>query len=261
MNPWRTAIVDAADSGIRIRGYEIGDLMHHVRFADVVFLLHQARLPTPAEARVLDSMLIAIADWSSSAPSCATARLAASGNRFSLSAAVAAGLLAVGNEHGGAGEPAMTMIAAALHRAHVEGLTVESVAERTVSEAYGQGRRLPGLGHRVHLTDPRVEVLFELAIHHHVAGQGMAFMQCLEAAACRRIKPLPMNLDGAMAALLHDMGFVPAAGKLLFLLGRVAGLTAEVSEEHEREKPMRVHFPLVYDGEAPRAFPPTYTES
>ena len=34
--------------------------------------------------------------------SCATARLAASGNRQSLSAAVAAGLLAVGDEHGGA---------------------------------------------------------------------------------------------------------------------------------------------------------------
>jgi citrate synthase len=44
------------------------------------------------------------------------------------------------------------------------------------------------------------------------------------------------------------MGFPPPFGKLVFLVGRVAGLTAEVAEEYLREKPMRVRIPVAYDG-------------
>jgi citrate synthase len=112
--------------------------------------------------------------------------------------------------------------------------------------------RLPGLGHRVHTTDPRVEVLFELARKHGVAGEGVAFVSALELAASERIKKLPLNIDGALAAILHDLGFDPPAGKLIFIVGRVAGLTAEVAEEYAREKPMRIRIPVEYDGEAPR---------
>ena len=77
-------------------------------------------------------------------------------------------------------------------------------------------------------------------------------MVALEAAAAAAIKPLPMNIDGALAAILYDLGFPPAAGKLIFIVGRVAGLTAEVFEEHTREKPMRIRIPVKYDGVPPR---------
>jgi citrate synthase len=53
--------------------------------------------------------------------------------------------------------------------------------------------------------------------------------------------------------VLHDMGFTPVFGRLVFIIGRVAGLTAEVSEELSREKPMRIRIPVEYDGIAPRA--------
>ncbi|MEY4095337.1 MAG: hypothetical protein RLZZ53_2536, partial [Acidobacteriota bacterium] len=39
----------------------------------------------------------------------------------------------------------------------------------------------------------------------------------------------------------------------VFIIGRVAGLTAEVAEELAREKPMRIRIPVEYDGVAPRA--------
>ena len=41
-------------------------------------------------------------------------------------------------------------------------------------------------------------------------------------------------------------------GKLLFIIGRVAGLSAEVLEEYAREKPMRIKIPVAYDGVPPR---------
>ena len=77
-------------------------------------------------------------------------------------------------------------------------------------------------------------------------------MRGLEAAARVRIKPLPVNVDGALAAVLHDLGFPPAAGQFLFMIGRVAGLTAEVAEEYDRERPMRIRIPVRYDGVPPR---------
>jgi hypothetical protein len=64
-----------------------------------------------------------------------------------------------------------------------------------------------------------------------------------------------MNLDGALAAILHDMGFPPPAGRFLFIVGRVAGLTAEVAEEYAREKPMRIKFQVDYDGVPPQSEP------
>lgn len=221
-------------------------------FTDTIFLLHQGRLPSAHERALLDAILTGVADHGSGAPSCAAARLALSGNRQSVSAAVAAGILAVGDDHGGAGFGCMELIAAGVARAARDGITLEDAARRTVEDARAAGRRLPGLGHRVHRTDPRTRILFDLAREGGIAGDGVAFVEALERAAGAAIKPLPINIDGALAAVLHDMGFAPPFGRLVFIIGRVAGLTAEVAEELAREKPMRIRIPVEYDGEPAR---------
>lgn len=253
MDPWRTAIVDARDGHIRMRGYEVSALMTARTFTDTIFLLHAGRLPSPAERRILDAILTGVADHGSGAPSCATARLALSGNRQSLSAAVAAGILAVGDDHGGAGLGCMELIASGVARAKAEELSLAETAARLVAESRAAGRRLPGFGHRVHSTDPRTGILFAMAREGGIAGDGVAFVEALERAIAAAVKPLPINIDGALAAVLHDMGFAPAFGRLVFIIGRVAGLTAEVHEELTREKPMRIRIPLEYDGVAARA--------
>ena len=218
----------------------------------MLFLLHRGRLPHPAESRLLDAILISVADHGPGAPSCATARLVASGNRQSLSAAVAAGILAIGDEHGGAGSACMEMIARGVARAKQESIPIESAADLLVEEARASHTRLPGLGHRVHTHDPRTEVLFRMAEEGRVAGSGIAFMMGLAAACAEKIKPLPINVDGALAAVLYDIGFPPPFGKLIFIVGRVAGFSAEVAEEYAREKPMRIRIPVEYDGLPPR---------
>ena len=122
-----------------------------------------------------------------------------------------------------------------------------------VEQARAQDRRLPGFGHRVHTTDPRTAILFDLARQGGIAGDGVAFVIATEKAVAAIVKPLPINIDGALAAVLHDMGFAPAFGRFVFLIGRVAGLTAEVAEELTRERPMRIRVPVEYDGVPPRA--------
>jgi citrate synthase len=253
MEPWRTAIVDATDGRIRVRGYDVTSLMTARTFTDTVFLLHRSRLPTRQEREVLDAILSSVADHGAGAPSCAAARIALSGNRASVSAAIAAGILAVGDEHGGAGSGCMEMIAAALARAARESQSLDQVAALVVRETRAAGRRVAGFGHRVHTDDPRTPVLFELARRNGLAGDGIRFMEAMKAAVAAQIKPITINIDGALAAVLHDMGFEPAFGRLLFIIGRVAGLTAEVMEELQRERPMRIRVPVTYDGEPPRS--------
>lgn len=146
----------------------------------------------------------------------------------------------------------MEMIAAGVERATRESICIEAVAQLLVEEAKASHNRLPGLGHRVHSTDPRTPILFNMAREEGLAGKGIALMEALESQARERIKALPINIDGALAAVLYDIGFPPAFGMLVFIIGRVAGLTAEVAEEYAREKPMRIHVPVTYDGVPPR---------
>src|SRR5262245_38699927 len=139
MQPWRTAIANSDETNIWIRGYDIASLMQRASFADTFFLLHRSRLPAAGERRLLDAMLVAVADHGAGAPSCAAARLAASGNRRSLSAAIAAGVLTIGDEHGGAGSGCMDLIVEGLGRARRDGLSFEASARGLVDEAKASG--------------------------------------------------------------------------------------------------------------------------
>jgi citrate synthase len=253
MEPWRTGIAETDASSIRLLGYDVVALSQQASFTDVIFLLHRGQLPSDGERRLLDAILIGGADHGAGAPSCAAARLAASGNRQSMSAALAAGLLTIGEEHGGAGARCMEMIAAGLAHARRESLSIDEAARRQAVDARDAHLRIPGFGHRVHRTvDPRVGPMFAMARDYGVAGDGMAFIEALGRAISEVVKPLPVNIDGALAALLHDMGFAPPAGMLLFLISRTAGITAEIAEEYSREKPMRITFDVQYDGPPPR---------
>jgi citrate synthase len=146
----------------------------------------------------------------------------------------------------------MELIAEGVERGVRDSIPLEEAARRITAEAKAQKRRVPGFGHRVHTLDPRTGVLFGMARESGVAGKGIEFVTALERAICEQIRPLPINIDGALAAVLFDMGFPAPFGKLVFIIGRVAGLTAEVAEEYAREKAMRIRIPVTYDGPPPR---------
>jgi len=247
---WRSAITNADGNRVIVRGHDLVSLMRHGTYADVVALLLGGRKPDDGERRLIDAILIAIADHGAGSPSAATARMAATGNRQAPEAAVAAGILAIGDAHAGAGTACMNIIVDAVERSVRESRSLADVARATALEARAAGRRLPGIGHRMYSEDPRTIVLFDIAEQYGKAGRGVAFMRALEAAVAETIKPLPINVDGAIAAVLHDLGYPAAAAKLIFIVGRTAGLAAHVIEEYTRERPMRVRIPVVYDGPA-----------
>jgi citrate synthase len=249
--PWTTSISDADATHLWIRGEDATHLMRTASFTDVIYLLHHGRRPTEGERRLLDAILIGVCDHGPASPSAAAARLVASGSRQAPEAAIAAGVLAIGDVHGGACMAALSWIAAGL-ASRGESETIDQAAERAVTEAFARRVRIAGFGHRVHTTDPRRATLISLAHAHGVAGEGVAFVEAVERALRTREKALPLNIDGVLAAVLHDMGCSPLFSKCLFVIGRTAGLTAQVAEEYE-EKPMRIRIPVRYVGPPPAA--------
>jgi citrate synthase len=71
--------------------------------------------------------------------------------------------------------------------------------------------------------------------------------------------PLPLNVDGALAAVCGDMGFEPELGNAIFIIARIPGLIAHANEERSREAPMRQIDPkdAKYDGPQLRRLPET----
>ena len=252
MEPWRTAIATSDATNIWIRGHEITELMRGATFADAIVLLHLGRLATPGERRLLDAILIGVADHGAGAPSCAAARLAASGNRQSLSAAIAAGMLTIGDEHGGAGSTCMELIAEGVALATSD--ADDGRRRGAPPRRAGRGRQASAARASGIASTPRIRGCRRSSRWRRRGDrrrrQSRSCARSRQRRA-RRIKPLPMNIDGALAAVLHDIGFAPPAGRFIFIVGRVAGLTAEVAEEHARERPMRIKFPVTYDGVPP----------
>ena len=98
---------------------------------------------------------------------------------------------------------------------------------------------MPGFGHRLHTRDPRTARLFELAREAGVDGVHMQAARAVEKAFAAAKKSLPINVDGAIGAILADLGMNPAAFNGIFMIARAPGLIAHVIEEQTREKPMR----------------------
>ncbi|MFV1859177.1 MAG: citryl-CoA lyase [Anaerolineales bacterium] len=246
---WKTSITEIKPNEVRLRGYRIDELMGRVTFGQAVHLALKGELPTSEVGNLLDAILVCSIDHGASPPSALAARTAAS-TGAPLNAAVAAGLLSINRYHGGAIEDCMAMLEIGIKRARETGSELPEVAGELVQEHRAAKKRIAGLGHRIHTEDPRTGKLFALADEAGIAGQGVEMIQALQKAMAADGKVLPINVDGAIAALLIDMEMPRKLGNAFFMMARVPGLVAQVCEEQSRERPMRRIHPTdhVYDG-------------
>lgn len=233
---WKTGITKIEPNHIVTRGYRQEDLIGNVPFSNVVFLLLKGKIPDKAEGKMLDAILTSSIDHGVTPPTALASRIVASAG-VPLPTAVSAGILAVGDVHGGAIENCAKILQ---KWAAKEDVKPEKAAVELLAELSAKGKRMPGVGHRIHTCDPRTQKLFSLASELKLSDRHIALMKAVESEINKKTtKSLPINVDGAIAAIISDMGFDWRLGKAFFLLGRVAGLVAHVYEEQSREKPMR----------------------
>ncbi|KKR29520.1 hypothetical protein A3J17_04235 [Candidatus Curtissbacteria bacterium RIFCSPLOWO2_02_FULL_40_11] len=241
--PYRTSITHHVDGKPHVYGYDLTKLAGNKSFTAVIYLILKGEMPDKNSEKMLDGMLTIAIDHGVEPSSTVAARNVYSGGS-PLQAAVAAGVLAFGEYHGGAIEESMNTFK-----------KYESEGAKKLNEDFKKkGKRVSGFGHRVYSTDPRTERLIELAKELGFYGKYVKFALEVEKELTVGSKKLPLNIDGIFAALLLEMGFHPKSGKGFFIIARVPGLVAHVVEESLREKPVRrlTEKEVEYDGPRPR---------
>lgn len=212
-----------------IRNHPLGELVGKISYPAAVFYMVTGHLPSSEQEYLLNAILVASMDHGLSPSSGFVPRVVAStGNNLVHS--IAAGLLTLGPYHG------LAIADAAETILQVKERGLESLQESHFSSR----KRIMGLGHpHYKQVDPRSEQLFLLAHEAGISTQHQEIMvQIQKAVFDQSEKHLVINIDGAIAALLLDLGFPPEAGNGLFALARCGGMIAHVLEERQ-EKPVR----------------------
>lgn len=243
---YRTSISTHADGKLYVYGQDLTKLAGARTFTAAIYLVLQGKLPDKNSESMLDAILTIAIDHGVEPASVVAARNVYSGGS-PVQAAVAAGVLAFGEFHGGAIEQAMENFKKWCPPAGggVEGM---------VDDFAKSGQRISGFGHRLYTADPRTQRLVELAGKLGFSGKYLKFALEIEGVISSGAKKLPLNIDGVIAALLLEMDFNPKVGKGIFIIARIPGIVAHVVEEALREKPVRrlSEDEVEYDGPRPR---------
>lgn len=239
-----TSVSEVRDGDVNLRGYSLKEVIGKATYAEGAFLAITGRVPSGAEARLLDAMLNSLLDHGYVASTISAARYVASGNPQFIPA-VAAGILAAGSN---TLSPEHSYKLLERTRELRAGGTLEEGAELIVTEYTESRRRLPGFGHPTHkVSDFRADVLFALAEEVGVAGESVKQFQAIHDVFVRRTGKtnIPINIDGALAAIGHDLGLSANQTIALAVLSVLPGLMAHVNEEIEQNHPLR----YIQDGE------------
>src|SRR5579863_9030594 len=165
-----TAICGSTDAGIWVRGRDLAaDLMGKIGFTDYFWLLVTGAGPTPAQSRILDATLVAIAEHGL-VPSVQAGRMTLAAAPEALQGAVAAGILGCGSVVLGSSEAAGQFYAAIAAQI-AAGAAATQAAQSVILEYRAARRPIPGYGHPLHKgLDPRASRLFAVAAEVGSAG-------------------------------------------------------------------------------------------
>lgn len=249
-NAWHTAITQIKPNRVAVRGYNIADLMGNFSFGAAVYLILRGELPSDKVGKLMDAILVSSIDHGATPPSVLAARTVAS-TGASLSQSVAAGIMSINQSHGGAIQDCAGQLKRIIDRSQAEASSLMDAAKAELAEMKSRGERMSGFGHRYHTADPRTARLFELTEQAGVTGPYLDAANAVERLFADAGKSLPINVDGAIGAVLAQLGFDPAVMNGLFMIARTPGLVAHVVEEQSREKRMRKIDPVNHDYDGP----------
>jgi citrate synthase len=256
---WQTSLTSIEPNKILVRGYPLDEMMGRLSFAESTYLLLMGELPTAAIGRMFAAILVSSIDHGVTPPSTLAARNVATSGA-PLKDCVAAGILAFGPHHGGDIETCMRFLDSGLALMR-SGRSLQQAAEQKVEECVRQKEPPPGFGHRFHTRDPRASRLFQMALELELEGEHVRLIRAIEHVLDSKKdqfgQPLPVNVDGAIAAVTADLGFAYELGNAVFLISRLPGLIAHAHEERTRETAMRQIDPKdhSYDGSRERRLP------
>ena len=229
-----TAISTSTADAINIRGRDLcRDLIGKVGFSDYFWFLVTGAMPNAEQRFFTDAVLVAIAEHGL-VPSVQAARMTLAAAPEAWQGAIAAGLLGVGSVIAGSSEATARLLVALVGEAGSNGW--DDAAKNGLQRLRAAKEKIPGLGHPQHSNgDPRAERLLALADERGIAGDHVRMLRLLETHVPPIMgRTLPINVSGAIPAVMLDVGYPAEAMKGLPLLARTAGLIGHLYEETRR---------------------------
>jgi citrate synthase len=223
-----SALSTSTPEAITVRGKDLcGELIGKTDFTSYFWFLVTGEAPSDTQRFFADAVLTAIAEHGL-VPSVVAARITYAAAPEAFQGAVAAGLLGCGSVVLGSAEAAGRFLTDLIESG-------EAPAE-AVARLRAEKKAIPGFGHPLHSGgDPRANLLLKLADERGAAGRHVEMLRSIESALPAALgRALPINVNGAIPAVMLDVGFPLAALKGISLLARTASLIAHLNEESER---------------------------
>ncbi len=253
---WTTRISHAENGKIRVHGYAIEELIEHLSYTEAAFTLLRGELPDEREGALFDLALRSGMDQQFINSAACAARYTASAFPDSPVPALASGILASGSVTGSPQEPAEMLMEALGWE-----LAEEAAASRALETWLERRGAVPGLGHPMHKqAEPRAVTVRRLAIELDGWGPHGRLLDAIENELMQhKGRTIPINLAGALGALLADLGFDPLAIGGIGALGYGMALLSHIVEEIREGVPLRIIPDALgahYAGPADRDLPP-----
>jgi ATP-citrate lyase alpha-subunit len=218
----------------------------------VAGLLWLGRLLTTQEVAVVRRILILTADHGPCVSGAFTTIMAACAG-IPLAQSVAAGLLMIGPRFGGAVSDAATYFKF--------GVDQDMGVDQFLAHMKNEVGPVPGIGHRVKSLrnpDKRVQSLIACVREQGISTPCLDFALEVEKKTTLKKDNLILNVDGAIGAILTDMGFPPEALNGFFVLARTIGFTGHwLDQKRQGSRMIRIFKWLVrYTTPARKTVPP-----
>lgn len=229
-----SAICTSDAETITVRGYDLcRDLIGKVDYTSYFWLLVTGIMPDERQQLMANAVLVALAEHGL-VPSVVAARMTHAAAPEAMQGAVAAGLLGCGSVVLGSAEVAGRFLADCL--ADSDAASPRDAAARCVAALRAERKAIPGFGHPQHAGgDPRALLLVEIAKRNGIAGRHVEMLETVRDVLPEAIgRALPINVNGAIPAVMLDAGFPLTALKGIALLARTGGLIGHLQEEVER---------------------------
>lgn len=235
------------------------EILHHIEkstsISEIIYGSIVGQKSNVIKQKLLESMIIACVDHGVTPPSAQTTILLAS-TRASFEVALSGGIHAITDVHGGAGSKACVFFQDTIELTKTENIDLEQSCFNNIIKIIKSGGRIEGLGHRIHTQDPRRKILLDLAEKSGIKGDCIDLANMLSDVFYQvKGMRLPINVDGVIGAIIGGMRINPITAKIIFVLGRIMGLTAHYFEEVQTQQPMRrINFEQArYKGEEKRS--------
>lgn len=215
----------------RCHGYDVyGAMLGRTRWVEMLYLLVRGEAPSPAQADLLETLAIALANPGPRDPAVHAAMCAGVGGSTAASSLMAA--LAVGA--GGLGGAREVLLA--LQQWSACGTDLNAWHTALSTPARDPSNVWPGLDHPLgfdpHGTRTPLIVLQALqTLGLQGRGDGPLVWLAEHLVALQAAAGCPLAMSGVAAAALHELGFSPEQGEMLHLLLRLPGAAAHALEQ------------------------------